>query len=84
VATNRTRIGEKARRETELVFTSVYHHVTDVDNRRACYDALPGKRAVGIDGVTLLRHHGERGAMYPLRLLRDSYRIQMAPPQEPA
>lgn len=52
MTTNLTRIGEKARRETKLVFTSVYHHVTDVDNLRACYDALPRNRAVGVDGVT--------------------------------
>ena len=43
---------EKARKEPQLVFTSLYHHVSDVDNLRACYDALPGKRAVGVDGVT--------------------------------
>jgi group II intron reverse transcriptase/maturase len=52
VRTNLERIGEKARREPELVFTSLYHHVTDVDNLRACYDALPEDRAVGVDGVT--------------------------------
>jgi group II intron reverse transcriptase/maturase len=34
------------------VFTSLYHHVSDVDNLRACYEALPADRAVGIDGVT--------------------------------
>ncbi len=45
-------IGEKARKEPKLVFTSLYHHVTDMDNLRACYDALPAKRAVGVDGVT--------------------------------
>jgi len=52
VSTNLRWIGEKARKEPELVFTSLYHHVTDVDNLRACYDALPAKRAVGVDGVT--------------------------------
>jgi group II intron reverse transcriptase/maturase len=52
VSTNLRWIGEKARREPELVFTSLYHHVTDVDNLRACYEALPAKRAVGVDGVT--------------------------------
>lgn len=52
MTTHLKRIGEKACREPELVFTSVYHHVTDVDNLRVCYDALPGDRAVGIDGVT--------------------------------
>jgi len=52
VSTNLERIGEKARKEPELVFTSLYHHVSDVDNLRACYDALPKDRAVGVDGVT--------------------------------
>jgi RNA-directed DNA polymerase len=52
VSTNLRRIGEKARKEPKLVFTSLYHHVTDVDNLRACYDALPANRAVGVDGVT--------------------------------
>ena len=46
------RIGEKARSDPQLVFTSLYHHVTDVDNLRACFEALPADRAVGIDGVT--------------------------------
>jgi len=55
VSTDLRRIGEKARKESELVFTSLFHHVTDVDNLRACYDALPGNRAVGVDGVTMLR-----------------------------
>jgi RNA-directed DNA polymerase len=52
VSTNLRWIGEKARKEPKLVFTSLYHHVTDVDNLRVCYDALPGNRVVGVDGVT--------------------------------
>ncbi len=52
MSTNLHWIGEKARKDSGLVFTSLYHHVTDVDNLRACYDALPGNRAVGVDGVT--------------------------------
>ena len=52
MSTDLRRIGQKARKESELVFTSLFHHVTDVDNLRACYDALPGNRAVGMDGVT--------------------------------
>ncbi len=52
MSTNPKWIGEKARKNPKLVFTSLYHHVTDVDNLRACYDALPGNRAVGLDGVT--------------------------------
>ena len=32
--------------------TSLYHHVTDVDNLRSCYENLNGAKAVGIDSVT--------------------------------
>ncbi len=52
MATDLTRIRDKARSEPELVFTSLYHHVCDVDNLRACYDALPADKAAGIDRVT--------------------------------
>lgn len=38
MATDLTRIGEKARKEPQLVFTSLYHHITDVDNLRDCYE----------------------------------------------
>lgn len=46
------RIGEKARSDPRLVFTSLYHHVCDVDHLRACFEALPADRAVGIDGIS--------------------------------
>jgi len=52
VATNLTRIGEKARKEPGLVFTSLYHHICDVDNLRACYDTLDAHKATGVDGVS--------------------------------
>jgi group II intron reverse transcriptase/maturase len=52
VATDLTRIGQKARKEPDLVFTSLYHHIYDVDNLRACYDALEADKATGVDGVT--------------------------------
>ena len=52
MSTNLKRIGEKARSDPQLVFTSLYHHICDVDNLRACFEALPGNRAVGVDGVT--------------------------------
>jgi hypothetical protein len=52
VATDLTRIGQKARKEPELVFTSLYHHIYDVDNLRACYDTLGADKATGVDGVT--------------------------------
>lgn len=51
MATDLTRISEKARREPELVFTSLYHHISDVDNLRACYDALEANKATGVDGM---------------------------------
>ena len=35
-----------------MVFTSLYHHIGDVDNLRACYDALDANKATGVDGVT--------------------------------
>ena len=52
MATDLTRIGEKARKEPDLVFTSLYHHTCDVDNLRASYDTLDGRKATGVDGVT--------------------------------
>ena len=52
MATDLTRIGEKARKEPGLVFTSLYHHIYDVDNLRVCYDTLGAKKATGVDGVT--------------------------------
>ena len=52
MATDLTRIGEKARKEPQLVFTSLYHHITDVDNLRDCYETLAATKATGVDGVT--------------------------------
>lgn len=51
VATQLTRIGEKARKEPKLVFTSLYHHVTDVDNLRDCYHLLAANKAQGVDNI---------------------------------
>ena len=59
MSTELRRIGEKARSDPQLVFTSLYHHIYDVDNLRACCEALPGNRAVGVDGVTK-EQYGER------------------------
>jgi len=52
MSTDLTRIGEKARKEPDLVFTTLYHHVTDLDNLRDCYETLKGDKALGVDGVT--------------------------------
>ncbi len=50
--TDLSRISEKARKEPGLVFTSLYHHISDVGNLRACYDTLEARKATGVDGVT--------------------------------
>ncbi len=79
VSTHLGRIGEKARKDPKLVFTSLYHHVVDVDNLRACYDALPGDRAVGVDGVTKAAYgHNLDANLHDLseRLKRMGYRPQ--------
>lgn len=50
--TDLTRIGERACKEPKLVFTTLYHHVTEINNLRACYEALDRNKSVGLDGVT--------------------------------
>lgn len=52
MSTELERIGEKARACPGLVFTSLYHHVTDIDNLRDCYKDLDGHKAPGADGMT--------------------------------
>jgi group II intron reverse transcriptase/maturase len=77
MGTNLTRISEKARKEPELVFTSLYHHMCDVDNLRACYDSLEARRAPGVDGVTKAeygRHLEENLRNLSARLKRMGYR----------
>jgi RNA-directed DNA polymerase len=59
MSTDLTRIGERARKEPGLVFTSLYHHVTDLDNLRDGYEALDDDKAVGVDGVTK-EQYGEK------------------------
>jgi RNA-directed DNA polymerase len=56
VATDLTRIGQKARKDEKLVFTNLFHHVYDVDNLRACFDSLDADKATGVDGVTKLEY----------------------------
>jgi RNA-directed DNA polymerase len=51
MATDLERIGERASSNRKEVFTSLWHHVYNVGNLRACYEALDGKKAVGEDGV---------------------------------
>jgi len=79
MSTDLTRIGERARKQPDLVFTSLYHHVTDLDNLRICYEALDGNKAVGVDGVTKEQYGEElEGNLQNLtdRLKRMGYRPQ--------
>ena len=52
MGTDLRRIGEKARKEPDLVFNNLYHHIYDPDNLRACYGSLRARKATGVDGVT--------------------------------
>ena len=52
MATDLTRIGEKARKEKGCVFNSLYHHIYDEDNLRSSYEALEARKATGVDGET--------------------------------
>lgn len=79
MATDLTRIGSKARECPRLVFTSLYHHVTDIDNLRACFRSLDGRKAVGVDGVTkaeYAEHLEENLRDLSARLARMGYRPQ--------
>ena len=52
MSTNLARIGVSAREHPDQVFTSLYHHIADIDHLRACYQLLKGNKAVGVDEVT--------------------------------
>jgi RNA-directed DNA polymerase len=52
VATELTRIRAYVIEHPNEVMTSLYHHVTDIDNLRSCFEDLDGTKSVGIDGVT--------------------------------
>ena len=49
---NLTRIGDKAKAHLTLVFTSLSHHMADIEHLRACYQLLEGNKAVGVAEVT--------------------------------
>ena len=48
MASDLTRIGDKARQEPKLCFTSLYHHVTDEENLRDCFRKIEPGKAPGI------------------------------------
>src|SRR5215831_4192966 len=51
MASDLRRIKPKAISNAKLQFTSLYHHVTDLDNLRACFEAIDKGAAPGRDGV---------------------------------
>jgi RNA-directed DNA polymerase len=44
-------IAQRARSQPATLFTALMHHFT-VDNLRACFEALDGTKAPGVDGIT--------------------------------
>jgi len=56
MGTDLTRVREYVVKHPTEVMTSLYHHVTDTDNLRSCFESLDGTKAVGIDGVTKERY----------------------------
>jgi RNA-directed DNA polymerase len=53
------RIREAASRDKKLRFTSLLHHVYDVERLRTAYEALNPKAAAGVDGVSW-EQYGQR------------------------
>src|SRR5918999_5421760 len=77
-ATGVARIAKRARQEPQTRYTSLMHHFT-VDNLRACFEALDGTRAPGVDGVTKARYGQNLEANLQAlhqKLHRMSYRPQ--------
>jgi RNA-directed DNA polymerase len=71
-------IARRARREPGATFTAVMHHFT-VDNLRACFESLDGRKAPGIDGVTKEQHGQDLEANLQVlhqKLCQMSYRPQ--------
>lgn len=52
MARDLTRINERARKLPKGRFTSIYHLMTDPEQLRAAYEAIDGRAAPGVDGVT--------------------------------
>ena len=79
MATDLTRIGEKASKDRSCVFNNLYHHIYDEENLRVCYETLEARKATGVDGVTK-EQYGENLAenLRELsgRLRRQAYRPQ--------
>jgi hypothetical protein len=73
------RVRQAARRDKKQRFTTLLHHVYEVERLRAAYSALKREAAPGIDGETW-RHYGEalEANLQDLsgRLRRGAYRAK--------
>ena len=79
MATDLTRIGEKASKDRSCVFNNLYHHIYDKENLRVCYETLEARKATGVDGVTKEQYGGnlaENLRDLSGRLRRLAYRPQ--------
>ena len=76
---NLERISIKARANPDLVFTSLYHHIADIEHLQACFRLLKGNKAVGVDDVTKSMYADDLEANLQdlsTRLKRMGYRPQ--------
>ena len=76
---NLERISIKARANPDLVFTSLYHHIADIEHLQACFRLLKGNKAVGVDDVTKSMYADDLEANLQdlsARLKRMGYRPQ--------
>jgi retron-type reverse transcriptase len=79
VSPNLERISVKARANPGLVFTTLYHHIADIDHLRTCYQLLKGNKAMGVDEVTKSMYANDLEANLQdlsARLKRMGYRPQ--------
>lgn len=73
------RVRQKALRDRKVKFTTLWHHVYNIDRLREAYFGLKRKAAAGVDGVTW-QHYGENleSNLQDLasRLKRGAYRAK--------
>ena len=79
MSTDLTRVRAYVEKHPKEVMTSLYHHVTDIDNLHLCFEMLDGSKATGIGGV-IKKEYGsnleENLATLSKRLKDRDYRPQ--------
>ena len=71
------RIADRARREPLVLMTALMHHYS-VENLRACYESLDGKKALGVDRVSKAKY-GENLEENLQRLHRQLHQMSYRP-----